>query len=280
MHLPSVPLDLGDGPVVLLVHGQPGGGEDWRALAEELSRDQRAIAPDRPGWGSHPRPAIGIAENAAILARVVERCSAEPPLTVVGHSFGGGIALELALSRPDLVGALVLIGSVGVSAALSGLDRLLTVPVVGDGLVRAGGVTIQKAAGAFRRVPDRWLAGRIAKRTAALPTIQAVLSSGARDMVLGRARVSFLAEQRALVLETPSLERRLPLLAVPVAVVHGQSDRVVPLSAARLLAERIAGAELIVFPGEGHLLPFDRTAEVAALVRRYSRLAGARGGVG
>ena len=280
MHLPSVPLDLGDGPVVLFVHGQPGGGEDWRALAEELSRDHRAIAPDRPGWGSHPRPAMGIAENAAVLARVVERCGAEPPLTVVGHSLGGGVALELAFLRPDLVGALVLVGSVGVSAALSGLDRLLAVPVVGDGLVRAGGVTIRKAAGAFRRVPDRWVAGRIAKRATALSTIQAVLSSGVGDKVLGRARVSFLAEQRALVEETPSLERRLPLLGVPVAVVHGRSDRVVPLSAARLLAERIAGAELIVFPGEGHLLAFDRTAELAAIVRRYSRLAAARGEAG
>lgn len=262
---------------MLLVHGQPGGGEDWRELAEALASDHRVIAPDRPGWGAHPRPAGGIAENAAALARVAERCGAEPPLTVVGHSLGGGIALELALSRPDLVGALVLVGSVGVSAALSGLDRLLAVPIVGDGLVRAGGAAIRRAAGAVRRIPDRWPAGHLARRATTLPTVRAVLSSAAGDGLLGRARASFLAEQRALIEETPSLQRRLPLLRVPVAVAHGRSDRVVPLAAARLLAEQIPGAELVVFEGEGHLLAFERTAEVAALVRRYARMA--RGGM-
>jgi pimeloyl-ACP methyl ester carboxylesterase len=271
--LPSVPIDVGLGPVVLLVHGQPGEGEDWRRLADLLSHDHRVLAPDRPGWGSHPRPAVGIAENATVLARVAERCGAEPPLTVVGHSFGGGIALELALTRPDIVGSLVLVGSVGVEAALSGLDRLLAVPVVGDGIVRAGGAAVRQAFGALRRLPENWTAGRLARKASDLPTVRAVLSGGDGEQLLGRARASFVIEQRALIDETPALERRLSLLQLPVAVAHGRSDHIVPLAAGRLLAERIPGAELVVFPGEGHLLALDRPDEIAALVRRYSRMA-------
>ncbi|MFZ2058940.1 MAG: alpha/beta fold hydrolase, partial [Acidimicrobiales bacterium] len=54
------PIDVGAGPVVVLVHGQPGAGGDWAALVNMLSDDHRVLAPDRPGWGSDTRPAMGI----------------------------------------------------------------------------------------------------------------------------------------------------------------------------------------------------------------------------
>jgi pimeloyl-ACP methyl ester carboxylesterase len=87
-----------------------------------------------------------------------------------------------------------------------------------------------------------------------------------------RVRTSFLAEQRALVKETPLLERRLSRLEVPTAVVHGTADHVVPISASRALAERIPGAELIALQGEGHLVPFERPDRIALIVRRYGSL--------
>ncbi len=271
--LPIVPIDRGLGPVVAFVHGQPGSGADWLDLAEDLSSDHRVIAPDRPGWGAHPRPAVGLGDNAESLARLLEHCGAEPPVTVVGHSLGGGIALELALARPELVGSLVLIGSVGVASALSSLDRLLAVPMVGDGILLAGSATIRRSVRAMRRLPDSWRAGRLAREATRIPTVRAVVGGSGGEALMGRARASFIIEQRALLRETPSLQRRLTLLRVPVAVVHGSSDRIVPLPAARLLAELIPGAELVVIPGHGHLVAFEQREEIAQLVRRYSRMA-------
>src|ERR1039458_4112640 len=118
------PIDAGAGPVVVLVHGQPGAGGDWAALADLLSGDHRVLAPDRPGWGSDGRAAMGIAANADVLEELLEAAGAESPVTVVGHSLGGGVALELALKHPERVGALGLVGSVGVAGSLSGFDRL------------------------------------------------------------------------------------------------------------------------------------------------------------
>jgi len=264
-------IDSGAGPVVVLLHGQPGAGADWAALANLLAPDHRVIAPDRPGWGSDTRPATGMAANADALEETLAAAGARSPVTAVGHSLGGGVAIELALRHPDRVGALVLIGSVGVAGAVSGFDRLLAVPMLGNGILRAGVATIRRGLITTARYSERHPGTRIAQRVVLLPTVRATLGSDGGPIV-GRARHSFLVEQRALIAETPGLERALSRISVPTAVVSGTSDRIVPNSAARSLAARVPGAEFVAVSG-GHLLPFDRPETIAEIVRRYSRLA-------
>ncbi len=265
------PIDAGAGPVVVLVHGQPGAGADWVALANLLSGDHRVLAPDRPGWGSDARGAMGIAANAVVLEELLDDAGAGSPVTVVGHSLGGGVALELALKHPERVGALVLVGSVGVGESLSGFDRLLAVPLLGNGILRAGVATLRRALIAATHLSERHPGARVANMVSVLPTVQAAIGTDGRPIV-GRSRQSFLVEQRALLAETPELERSLCRIAVPTAVVTGASDHVVPVSAARSLAGRVPGAELVVIAG-GHLLPFDQPEKIAEVVRRYSALA-------
>ncbi len=265
------PIDVGTGPVVVLVHGQPGAGGDWVALADMLASDHRVLAPDRPGWGSDARGAMGIAANADVLEELLEGAGATSPVTVVGHSLGGGVALELALRHPARVGALVLVGSVGVAQSLSGFDRLLAVPLVGNGLLRAGVGVLRRVLIAATHFSEHHPRARVGNIVPALPTVQAAIGTDGRPIV-GRGRQSFLVEQRALLAETPELERALCRIAVPTAVVTGSSDRVVPLAAARSLATRIPGAELVVVAG-GHLLPFDEPEQLAEVVRRYAAFA-------
>jgi pimeloyl-ACP methyl ester carboxylesterase len=269
----SIAIDEGAGRSVLLVHGQPGSGADWKPLARLLSADHRVVATDRPGWGDDEREATGLAANAADLAAVAETSGLTPPVTVAGHSLGGGIALELALSRPELVGALVLLGSIGVERALSRLDRLLAVPAVGDPVIRAGLAATRRGIATGRRLTRSTTASAVAMRANRFPSVRALVWLEAQP--IGRKeRTSFLVEQRALLDETPEIERGLPRLEVPTAVVHGTSDHIVPLEAARALAERIPGAELVWLKGEGHLVPFERPELIAPIVRRYSAMAG------
>lgn len=256
---------------MLLVHGQPGSGADWRNLGRLLTADHRVVAPDRPGWGRNPLPAGSLAKNAEVLAGIVTGCGLTVPVTVVGHSLGGGIALELALDYPDLVGALVLVGSVGVGLALGRLDRLLAVPMVGNGIVRAGVVALRGTVAAARRFPDGSRPVSAPRRLGRMVSV--VASFDASNPVGARARASFLVEQKALLTETPPLERRLGRLAVPVAVVHGAVDRIVPVAAGRLLAERIPGAELVTIRHEGHSVASERPELVAPIIARYVRLA-------
>jgi pimeloyl-ACP methyl ester carboxylesterase len=77
-------------------------------------------------------------------------------------------------------------------------------------------------------------------------------------------------EQRALLVETPSLEAALPTLSVPTAVVAGQRDRIVPPRAARDLSAAIPGAELVWVGAAGHRLPRLAPAALAAVIHRYA----------
>ncbi len=256
---------------MVLLHGQPGAGDDWAALARLLSKDHRVLAPNRPGWGSDTRPAVGLAANAASLEEFLQAVGAQSPLTVVGHSLGGGVALELALMHPERVGALVLVGSLGVAGALSRFDRLLALPVLGSAILRVGVATLRSGLIAAAHYSQRHPGARVAKKVAILPTLQAAIGTDARPTV-GRSRESFLVEQRALLAETPQLEADLGRIEVPTAVVTGASDRIVPVSAAKALAALLPNAKLIVMGG-GHLLPFDHPEKLAEVVRRYTALA-------
>lgn len=259
---------------VLLVHGQPGSGAGLRPLATLLEEGSPVLTPDRPGWGRNEAAPCGLAQNAERLERLLEANGASRAAAVVGHSLGGGIAIELALRRPDLVGALVLVGSVGVSAALTGVDRLLAVPLLGDGVLRAGAAAIRAAADWAARFARSDRAAALVARAGHHGVVRFLMTDG-RPLLSERERASFLVEQRALMEETPRIEARLGALRVPCAVVHGTADHIVSLTAARELAAAVPGGELVLVKGGGHLLPMERPEAVARVVRRYVRLGAA-----
>ena len=96
-------------PRVLAVHGLTGHGRRWRTLAEQHLADVPIAAPDLLGHGRSPSAAPwSIEANVAALAGWLDG-AADGPVLVVGHSFGGAIALALAAARPDLVSGLVLL---------------------------------------------------------------------------------------------------------------------------------------------------------------------------
>jgi len=255
---------------VLLVHGQPGEGSDWGPVVAALEADHRVLAPDRPGWGSNPSPARGMAANADWLEDLLAERLGEAPVVVVGHSFGGGVALALAARRPQRVRALVLVGSVGTDVALTRLDRLLAVPVMGGAIVRVGTVAARGVVSLSRRALQRiGRAAGIDRQTNGNSMLR-VLSG--QEPVPADAWRSFTVEQRALVRETPELEAALPSVTVPVVVLIGTHDRVVGVPASRSLSTALPGAELAMVEGAGHILPLEAPEQLAAIVDRYDRM--------
>lgn len=237
----------GDGPPrVLALHGWGRTHADFDAMLHPAGGAPAidALALDLPGFGATPAPeeAWGAADYAARVAEVLPEMQA--PVVVVGHSFGGRVALHLAASRPDAVHALVL------AAAPVLRLRPPRRPAPAYRLVRAlhrvGIVSDERLERARRRY------GSEDYRSAA----------GIMRRVHGRA-----------VGETD--EAQLDALTRPVTLVWGDDDTAVPLEVARLALARLraaptaADAELIVVAGAGHLVPLRAPDELRRAVEAY-----------
>ena len=211
-------------PAVLALHGWARTHADFAAVLGTVPALD-AIAPDLPGFGATPAPpsAWGSPEYADAVAPVLEEMAEE--VIVIGHSFGGRIAVHLAASRPDRVRALVLTG-----------------------------VPLFRPEGAARRPAARY---RAVRRLARLGLV------GDRRLEAARQRYGS-ADYRAAsgvvrdVLVTMLGERYdepLAALRCPVSLVWGAADHDVPVSVGRRTHALVPGSTLIELPGVGHLTP-------------------------
>jgi pimeloyl-ACP methyl ester carboxylesterase len=240
---------------VLLLHGQPGSARDWDRVIDAIGPRAAALAIDRPGWDRRS-PATGLEGNAdAALAALSAAGVARA--TVVGHSFGAAVAAWLAVHRPDRVNALVLAAPSANVASLYELDRVLAAPVVGD----LGSAAVVGSLGAAL------MAGPVRRQIArALAVDERYLGTAGRRLLKPSTWRAFVFEQRVLVHELPTLERRLAEIAAPTTIVAGTRDRVVPRRSVRQLAHQIPGAELRWLERVGHLLPLRRGDALAEIV--------------
>ena len=251
----DTPAGLGAHELVLL-HGQPGSPADWQLVAGRLPAPLHAVATDRPGYGSSRLPAGGFAVNArAVLDDLDSHGIARAVL--VGHSFGGGVALSAASLAPGRVEAVVLLASVG-PGCMTGWDRLLAAP-------GAGRLCAQMA---WRLTP--WmararLAGIARRRGRPLRPDEYVNWQVWGHAGHGRHPLwrTFLTEQRAMLRELDELERAIASVRVPVLVLADPKDAVVSFETARRLTRALPDAHLQLVEGAGHHLPRRAPAVVA-----------------
>ncbi|MDQ1360707.1 MAG: hypothetical protein QOJ44_1084 [Acidimicrobiaceae bacterium] len=256
-------IDQGTGAPVLLLHGQPGTGSSWLAVIDELADEFRLLAPDRVGNGRTAGQGRGFADNAASIADFLVAEDAAPA-TIVGHSWGGGVAIVLASRYPALVKSLVLVGSVGTVDAVNGLDRLLATHGVGDALTVAGLGVMGGVLPRLRRWTPRLPHAASDYMDAILP--DRGFSDGLPG-AWGRTKRTFIIEQRALIDELGDLVRATGEVVVPTSVVIGAWDLVVPPQSADSLAHAISGAELVRLPRVGHFIPRDAPEALADVIR-------------
>ena len=233
---------------LVLLHGQPGSPADWQQVAARLPARLHAVAPDRPGYGSSRLPAGGFAANARAILDDLDSCGIKRAV-LVGHSYGGGVALSVASMAPSRVEAVILLASVG-PGCVNGWDRLLAAPGAGQ----------LCALVAWRLTP--WIArARLAwlgrRRGAALRPDEHVNWQVWGHAVGGRGRLwrTFLVEQRALLRELGELERAIGSVQAPVLLLADPRDTLVPIGTARRLAHALPDARLQLVHGVGHHLP-------------------------
>jgi pimeloyl-ACP methyl ester carboxylesterase len=244
----------GSGPVVVLIHGITSDSGTWRRVMPYLARRFTVIAPDLIGHGGSdkPRGDYSLGAHASSL-RDLLLALGHDRATFVGHSLGGGIAMQLSYQFPERCERLVLVDSGGLGREVSILLRAATLPgselvlpllsasrlleagrLVGTLLGRLGlsaGTDIEEMAKGHATLSDR------ETRAAFVHTLRAVVEPGGQRV--NASNRLYLAE-------------RLPLL-----LLWGERDSLIPVSHAHAAHAQIAGSRLEVFPDSGHFPQLD-----------------------
>jgi pimeloyl-ACP methyl ester carboxylesterase len=250
----------GEGPPLVLIHGVTESAVTFTELQHAIAHTATVHAIDLPGHGLSdiPPEALSLDEMAHWVDAYMEAAGIERAV-VVGWSMGGGVALELAIQRPARVAALVLLGSIGASMPMPFSLGTLRYPGVGELMVR---VVESKT---FRRALLR-------ESVHASFTHHEEVVDRYWDMWHVRGRIRYL---RRLLrsLDVQPLENRLGAVSAPTIILHGEQDRLVPLSVGRAIVERIPGADLRVLRHTGHKPHLEEPGAVRAAIRDALRVA-------
>lgn len=251
-------LVTGQGPDLVLLHGASGNLRDYTFdLIDKLKSRYRVIAFDRPGLGWTDRPdgfsgpgnATGESpvEQAALLQKAADQIGVTAPI-VVGHSFGGAVALAWGLNRPDQTAALVTLGAVS-NPWPGELDRLYKI-----NSTKLGGATVVPLLSAF--APE----SRVDSAVASIFEPQAAPHGYAKHVGAGlslrreslRANAQQVNQLRPHIVEMS--QRYGETLKMPVEILHGTEDTIVPLAVhSEVLAQQLADATLTRMQGVGHM---------------------------
>jgi pimeloyl-ACP methyl ester carboxylesterase len=242
-------IHVGKGPALLLIHGIGDSSDTFRELIPILARDYTVIAPDLLGHGrsDKPRADYSVAGYANAMRDLLSVIGIER-VTVVGHSLGGGVAMQFAYQYPERCERLVLVSSGGVSQEVHPLLRLgtapgagLVLPVLSSRLARLGGSGLFRVLEALDtdvgRDADDWM-----RVFDALPD-----ATSRRAFVRTLRAVVDLRGQVITMLDRCYLTRGMPTL-----LIWGARDGVIPLEHARIAHAAMPSSRLEVFSQAGH----------------------------
>ena len=239
-------LDEGAGDVLLLIHGIGGSSDCWRAVVHKLAARHRVIAVDLLGHGRSDKPRGDYSLGAfAVWLRDFLDALNIAEATVIGHSFGGGVALQFAHQHKEYCRRLVLISSGGLGPDLGKLLRMLSLPGAELVLQLVGSGPAIKVGGALRK--RALSSGRETSRYSETLKGQAALSDR-------KARAAFLRTLRSVVDHRGQTVCALDRLRkdLPTLIIFGEQDHCIPVDHARSAHHAIPGSLLHLIPGVGH----------------------------
>ncbi len=252
----------GSGPPVLMIHGFGGFLETWAFNIPPLSRRYRVYAVDLPGHGLSDKPKSGYTTAFAIehAEAIMETLGIERAI-LVGHSLGGAVSINIALSLPGRVSRLVLVDSAGLSPRLPWLYRLSALPGLGN-------ILMSLAVGPALERSNR----RLFYDAPVLP--QDMLDVLMTNSYQTRAKKTLLEIVRQNVgfrgprPETVLLEK-LPRLEIPTLFVHGAQDGIFPLKHVREAFSLVPNSEVKIFDQCGHCPHIEKVVEFNEAVMSF-----------
>jgi pimeloyl-ACP methyl ester carboxylesterase len=241
----------GDGSPVVMLHGFPLSRALWSPCAAALGESHRVILPDLRGMGAtEASDAATIDDYADDVAALLDHLGQTRPITLAGHSMGGYIAMAFARRHRDRLGALILVDTqAGPDSDEKKRDRAQTADRVlaeGSGVVANDKMLgVLFAPGAPRALQSQWL-----------------------DIMAATDPRGVAAALRAMA-GRPDSTPDLAQWDMPALIVVGVHDALTPPAKARQMHETIAGSQLAVVPGAGHMTPVEAPDRFTQIVRTF-----------
>ncbi len=254
----------GRGRPILLLHGLATSGYTWHSIVPELAKNHRVIALDLRGFGASDKPIdehYSIIDQAQAVEAFIEQENLRD-LTIVGHSFGGGVTLALALKlaqeRPSRIRNLVLIDSIAYRQPLPVFFRLLKVPMVGELSMTLVPPEVQATQALRLAYHDQ---DKISAR--AIAEYASPLYSPAAKHALTQTVNHIIPD------DIDEISERYKTLRLPTLILWCDGDKVVPVALGRRLHENIPSAELTVFSDCGHLPQEEKPQDTVQAIQGF-----------
>lgn len=256
----------GSGPPVVLIHGMLNSSRHWEAVALRLAEDYTVVAPDLIGHGDSavPRGDYSLGAHAAVIRDVLSTIGIERA-TIVGHSLGGGVAMQFFYQFPQRTERLALVSSGGLGHEVSPMLRGAALP---------GASALLWAVAHPRVVSAFWrLGGQLRARGSGLAAQAEAVSRALRPLSQPGAREAFLQTLRAVIDvrgQRVSARDRLHLLReMPTLIVWGERDNTIPLKHGRAAHEAAPGSWFRTLPPAAHFPHLEDPAGLADALREF-----------
>ncbi|MGH2953568.1 MAG: alpha/beta fold hydrolase [Solirubrobacterales bacterium] len=239
----------GSGPPLVLIHGMINSSRHWRDVALRLADRHTVIAPDLIGHGDSatPRGDYSLGAHAAAIRDLLTAIGVESA-TIVGHSLGGGVAMQFFWQFPQRVERLALVSSGGLGREVSPLLRTAAVPGVSAAIRLAANPRV------LARL-DR-LAQSLERRGSAKAVYVHAVARALRPLERAGARRAFLETLRSVIdvhgQRVSAVDRLYLLGPVPTLIVWGERDHTIPLGHGRAAHRAIPGSRFATLPRAAH----------------------------
>ncbi len=259
---------LGSGPALLLLHGLGCDHTTWLPVVQALSRRYTVIAPDLLGHGLSAKPRAdysvgGYANGMRDLLTVL----GVDKVTVVGHSFGGGVAMQFAYQFPERTERMVLVAPGGLGPEVTPAIRMITLP----GFHQAMGVVTMPGLRQLTKASLRALSTSGIAKTRDLDEVAEIVDSfkDPRTRRAIRHVVSAVVDWRGQIVTM--VDRAYLTQAMPMCVIWGTDDAVIPVRHAGIAAEFAPGATVEVIANAGHFPHKDHPQRFVKIVDEFVR---------
>lgn len=255
---------IGEGNPVLLIHGFGASSYSWRHIIAPLARKYRVITIDLKGFGESPKPRddlYSVYEQARLVRNFILENNLQN-IHIIGHSYGGGVALVtsvyLAASHPNLQNSLILIDSIAYPQELPDFVEVLATPVLGPLMIYTIPNTIQVKS----------LLKKVYFNDALIP--QSAIDHYAGNLGKSNAKYATLTTARQMLpTDLQQFSGNYANLTIPTLIVWSKEDEIVPLAIGERLHADLPNSQLVVLDDVGHAVQEEKPSLLLPYLQQF-----------